>query len=79
MAKKLFFNKPPIFGAYSELFAAFSSDIKAEHNGGYAIAWGRMEPLPATVEKALKSPSEGGDGVAKKFMDFCVRETSPYR
>ena len=76
--EKLLWNKPAIFGAYSELFAAFSSDVKKEHNGGYIIAWGRTAPMPRVVEKGLQSLEEGGNGVAKKFIDYCFRQTKPY-
>lgn len=33
--------------------------------------------MPAIVEKGLKSQKEGGNSAAKKFMDYCVRETAP--
>lgn len=66
--------KPPVYGAYSELYAGFSPEVKMEHNGGHTMAWGRLANLPDEVTKGLKSKSEGGTGVAQMFFDYCDRE-----
>ena len=70
--------KPPIFGAYSELFAALSPEITAKHNGGFVIPWGRFGDIPDHIEKGLKSRAEGGSGAADKFWSWCEKETEPY-
>ncbi|KAE8444138.1 hypothetical protein EG329_000826 [Mollisiaceae sp. DMI_Dod_QoI] len=71
---KLLF-KGPVYGAYSELFAAFSPELKAENNGGYVMAWGRIAELPRNITHGLRSKAEGGSGEAKMFVDYCERET----
>ncbi|KAI5953641.1 hypothetical protein KGF54_003013 [Candida jiufengensis] len=53
-------------GAYTELYAAFSPNIK---NGDYSISFGE----PSHVRKDLNS-IEAGD----KLWDWCVKETNPY-
>ncbi|KAH6968155.1 short-chain dehydrogenase [Fusarium avenaceum] len=34
---------PPIYGAYTELYAGWSYEITLEHNGGFMIPWGRID------------------------------------
>ncbi|KAH6666816.1 putative short-chain dehydrogenase [Halenospora varia] len=65
--------KGPIYGAYSEIYAAFSPEVTAEHNGGYLMAWGRIAELPKEIEKEL---SPGGN--SEKFYSYCDREIKPY-
>ena len=77
MQKLLF--KGPVYGAYSELFAAFSPKLKADNNGGYVLAWGRVEKLPKYITDGLKGESEGGTGGAKMFVDYCERETMRFQ
>ncbi|KAL2850724.1 hypothetical protein BJY01DRAFT_125756 [Aspergillus pseudoustus] len=71
--------KPPRYGAYSELFAALSSQITASQNGAFIIPWGRFGPIPHHIKQALSPKSEGGTGVAEKFWDWCEKETAAYR
>ena len=66
--------KPPVYGAYSELYASFSPEVKAEHNGGHLMAWGRIADLPDDIVKGTKTKAEGGTGNKQKFMDYCDRE-----
>lgn len=70
--------KPPLFGAYSELFAALSPKITAKHNGGFIIPWGRFGDIPDHIEKGLRPRAEGGSGKADKFWSWCERETESY-
>ena len=70
--------KGPVYGAYSELYAGFSPELKAEHNGGYVMAWGRIAPFPEDISKALKVKVEGGSGVGQAFFNYCDRETKEY-
>ncbi|KAF5017036.1 hypothetical protein F66182_11102, partial [Fusarium sp. NRRL 66182] len=78
VSMKLLF-KGPVYGAYSELFAGFSPEIKAEHNGGYVLAWGRIAELPKYITDGLKSQAQGGNGGAKMFIDYCERETTGFQ
>ena len=70
--------KPPLFGAYSELFAALSPQVKAKHNGGFVVPWGRFGEIPDHIEEGLKPRAEGGTGTADQFWNWCERETKPY-
>ncbi|KAH7122891.1 hypothetical protein EDB81DRAFT_912985, partial [Dactylonectria macrodidyma] len=71
--------KPAKFGAYSELFALLSQDITHDKNGSFIIPWGRIGKFHAEIESALKTKEQGGTGVAKRFVDFCERETKMYQ
>ncbi|KAJ5619790.1 hypothetical protein N7510_003774 [Penicillium lagena] len=75
---KLMF-KTPVYGAYSELYASLYPYLSAKNNGGYVMAWGRVEELPADITNALKSKAEGGSGAAQIFLDYCERETKPFQ
>jgi len=70
--------KSPIYGAYSELYAGFSPNLKAEHNGGFVTAWGRLADVPEDIAKGSKSKSEGGTGAAAKFLSYCDQEVKAY-
>ncbi len=70
--------KPPLYGAYSELFAALSPAVKAEHNGAFIIPWGRFGNIPAHIEKGLRTRAEGGAGTANIFWNWCERQTRPF-
>ncbi|KAF4625942.1 hypothetical protein G7Y89_g12222 [Cudoniella acicularis] len=65
--------KPPVYGAYSEIYAAFSPEVTAEHNGGYLMAWGRIAEVP---EEIVKQQGPGGNGA--KFYEYCDREVQQY-
>ena len=70
--------KPPLYGAYSELFAALSPKVTSKHNGGFIIPWGRFGDLPGHIETGLKPKAEGGSGAAEKFWYWCAEETEAY-
>lgn len=67
-----------MYGAYSELYAAFSPDLTTENNGGYILAWGRIDKIPDDITKAMKDKKEGGAGGALRFWDYCERETNSF-
>ncbi|TAQ91333.1 hypothetical protein B7494_g300 [Chlorociboria aeruginascens] len=72
------FFKPSVYGAYSELYAGFSPDVKPEQNGGHLMAWGRRADLPPDIANGLKSKAEGGTGAAQRFFEYCDREIKDY-
>ncbi|TVY17059.1 putative oxidoreductase [Lachnellula arida] len=62
--------KPAVYGAYTELYAAFSPGLTVDEiRGGYVIAWGRIEPVPKNIADVQK---------AAIFWRYCERETSAY-
>ena len=70
--------KPPVFGAYTELFAALSPSVTAKHNGGFIVPWGRFGDIPDHIEKGLRTKAEGGSGAASRFWEWCQKETENY-
>ena len=69
----------PKFGAYTELYAACSTDITASQNGAFVVPWGRIYDLRKDITAALKTEAEGGTGQAKKFWDWCEKESALYK
>ena len=69
---------PPIFGAYTELFAGLSPDITSMASGCYIIPRGRVGYLKENLAASLKPEAEGGTGVAKRFYEWCENETRQY-
>ncbi|KAI9687056.1 MAG: hypothetical protein M1822_002466 [Bathelium mastoideum] len=69
---------PPINGAYTELWAALAPEVTPDRSGAYVYPWGRFGVLPAGIEISLKEPSEGGTGLAAKFVSWCERQTMSY-
>ncbi|KAI2619040.1 NAD(P)-binding protein [Hypomontagnella submonticulosa] len=67
-----------IYGAYTELWTALTPELTPEKSGAYVYPWGRFGPLPAGVEKSIKTESEGGTGVAIKFIEWCEKQTKPF-
>ena len=68
----------PIYGAYTELFAAVSPDITLENSGSFLHPWGRLGEYRQDLAKAMKPTEEGGLGLSAKFIAWCNRSTAPY-
>lgn len=64
--------KHAVYGAYSELYAAFSPDVTDRDNGGYLLAWGRKGILPPFVAVEIKG------GKMEKFVGWCERECGSF-
>ena len=66
-------------GAYTELWTAFSPEVKCGDGQKFGIPWGRWHPNPKKdVVESLKSKGEGGTGLAAEFWDWCDEQTKPY-
>ncbi|ORY67175.1 uncharacterized protein BCR38DRAFT_456016 [Pseudomassariella vexata] len=63
--------KGPKNGAYTEIFAGYSPEVKTENNGAFIIPWGRMGSLPDHVAAGVKSKTKGGTGASETFWDWC--------
>jgi NAD(P)-dependent dehydrogenase (short-subunit alcohol dehydrogenase family) len=73
-----FFYEPKM-GAYTELWAGLSQDVKSEDGGRFAIPWGRWHPAPRKdILKSLKTIEEGGTGLAAEFWAWCEEQTMEY-
>ena len=69
----------PVYGAYTELFAALSPEVTASENGAYIIPWGRLaSTMREDLVMAQKSEEEGGTGVAARFWDWCEEQVKEY-
>lgn len=68
---------PAKYGAYTNLYAALSSDIKTENSGSYVVPWGHIGGVKKVV-KSIKRKDEGGTGDAEKFWMWSDRVTSEY-
>jgi retinol dehydrogenase-12 len=66
-----FFLYDAIYGAYTELFAGLSPDVKLEDNGKFIIPWGRFGDVPGPVAAGLKAKEEGGSGKAELLWEYC--------
>jgi retinol dehydrogenase 12 len=69
---------PPLWGAYTELWAGWSTELTESQNGSYIAPWGRVRTLRDDVTAGLKRKSEGGTGTAEKFWDWCEKMTEKY-
>ncbi|KAI0859220.1 hypothetical protein F4860DRAFT_483509 [Xylaria cubensis] len=69
---------PPLYGAYTCLYAAFSPEITLEKSGSYVAPWGQLwNPAPEMVS-AGKSPGEGGDGTANEFWEWTEAQVNKH-
>lgn len=68
----------PKFGAYTMLYAGWSSDIDESLNGAYVWPFGRMGVLKPDILAAMKSKEEGGTGEAKRLGEWCEKECGKY-
>jgi NAD(P)-dependent dehydrogenase (short-subunit alcohol dehydrogenase family) len=70
---------PPKRGAYSELWAGLSPEIKLEDGGRYGVPWGRWHPSPRRdLLSSLKPKDDGGTGLAADFWDWCDDQTKKF-
>ncbi|PQE03635.1 short-chain dehydrogenase protein [Rutstroemia sp. NJR-2017a BBW] len=71
---KLLLSEPK-FGAYTNLYAGFSTDITLENNGAYVIPWGRLRDdknCPRKdIIKAMTDEEKGGLGYPKTLWEYC--------
>ena len=66
-------------GAYTELWAGLSPELKAEDNGRYIIPWGRIHPTPRKdLLDALRGVKEGGTGQAMEMREWCDKEIAKF-
>lgn len=70
---------PAKMGAYTELWAGLSEDLKIQDGGKYVVPWGRLHPSPRfDIETALKSKEDGGTGIAALFLEHCKKLTKDF-
>ncbi|KAH8820158.1 putative estradiol 17 beta-dehydrogenase [Xylogone sp. PMI_703] len=73
---------PPIRGAYTELFAAFSPQVTVESTqakaGTWIIPFGRFHALRPDLLNATRLESEGGTGGTYKFWEWNEEQVKAY-
>jgi NAD(P)-dependent dehydrogenase (short-subunit alcohol dehydrogenase family) len=70
------FLHEPKMGAYTELWAGISEEVRSEDGGRFAIPWGRWHPSPRKdILESLKTKKEGGIGLAAEFWEWCEEHT----
>jgi len=69
---------PPVFGGYTELWAAVSPEITPDKSGAYVWPWGRLGGVRSDIEAATKTEAEGGTGMSKKFVAWCEKEVAAF-
>ncbi|ORX93900.1 hypothetical protein BCR34DRAFT_550569 [Clohesyomyces aquaticus] len=66
--------KGPKYGAYTELYAGLSPDVKT---GAFYVPWGRPGSPPSHLEASLKG--QGSEkSISTRFYEWCERETSRF-
>ncbi|KAI0480980.1 hypothetical protein GGR56DRAFT_628401 [Xylariaceae sp. FL0804] len=68
----------PEHGAYTELFAGLSDEVKMENSGDWIVPWGRFSDQRDDLVQGSKSEAEGGTGIAQKFWQWSEEQTSKY-
>ncbi|KAM0550325.1 hypothetical protein ACHAPJ_008996 [Fusarium lateritium] len=70
-----FISYPPINGAYTELYACFSPNVK---NGDWVIPFGRVGSVKTGLQNGAKNEPEGGEGTARKFWEWQEEQVKAY-
>ncbi|KAL9608734.1 MAG: hypothetical protein Q9167_006452 [Letrouitia subvulpina] len=68
---------PPIYGAYTQIFAGWSPDITESQNGAYIVPWGRIGTLRPGIAAGIKC-DDSKPAIAERFWEYCERETVSY-
>lgn len=70
---------PPVFGAYTELYAGLSPELNLEeHSGGWVVPWGRPMRIRSDLQEATRTKEEGGSGIGKGFWEWSERQVERY-
>jgi NAD(P)-dependent dehydrogenase (short-subunit alcohol dehydrogenase family) len=74
-----FFMYEAKMGAYTELWAGLSPEVKCEDGGRFAIPFGRWHPNPKkAILASLRTREEGGTGVAATFWDWNEEQSKSF-
>ncbi|KAM0443753.1 hypothetical protein ACHAO4_010434 [Trichoderma viride] len=69
---------PPIHGAYTNLFAAFSPQITIEKSGTFVAPWGKLWNVSKEMIDGTKPESQGGTGIAASFWEWTEAQIERY-
>ncbi|KFA53850.1 hypothetical protein S40293_01614, partial [Stachybotrys chartarum IBT 40293] len=68
----------PVYGAYTELFSAFSPEITLDNSGCWVIPWGRISPVRQDIADAGVRRAENEAALSQQFWDWCEEELKGY-
>ncbi|KJZ73698.1 hypothetical protein HIM_06816 [Hirsutella minnesotensis 3608] len=68
----------PVYGAYTNLFAAFSPEVTLEKSGHFIAPWGQFWDVSQEMRDAARSKSENGTGVARQFWQWCEEQVESF-
>ncbi|KAK1240128.1 hypothetical protein MKX08_007570 [Trichoderma sp. CBMAI-0020] len=69
---------PPIYGAYTNLFAAFSPQVTIEKSGTFVAPWGKFWNVSKEMIDGTRPESQGGTGIAASFWDWTETQIERY-
>ncbi|KAH6603969.1 short-chain dehydrogenase [Trichoderma cornu-damae] len=69
---------PPVYGAYTNLFAAFSPQVTIERSGNFVAPWGKFWNVSKEMIDGSKPKSQGGTGIANNFWEWTEAQIKPY-
>lgn len=69
---------PPVYGAYTNIFAGFSPEITLENSGTHVAPWGQFWKVSKDMQDAAKPKTQGGTGIASEFWEWCDAQWTPY-
>ncbi|KAK5999091.1 Short-chain dehydrogenase/reductase [Cladobotryum mycophilum] len=69
---------PTIYGAYTNLFAAFSPKVTLEKSGSFIAPWGKFWNISNEMVECSKTEAQGGNGTAQKFWEWNEEQIRPY-
>ncbi|KAF2726467.1 short-chain dehydrogenase [Polyplosphaeria fusca] len=69
---------PPIYGAYTQLFAGVSKAVTMEKTGSWIVPWGRFTSIRSDLANACKDEKEGGTGKARQFWEWNEEQVKSY-
>ncbi|KAI1199184.1 hypothetical protein F5X97DRAFT_341765 [Nemania serpens] len=71
-----------IYGAYTELYAGLSPDIRPEDQAGLILPWGRIGSVELAwrqdIIRAIEPESEGGLRDGEKLWNWCEEQWTPH-
>ncbi|KAK6075025.1 putative short-chain dehydrogenase [Seiridium cupressi] len=70
---------PPVYGAYTNIFAGFSPEVTLEKSGQFIAPWGRFWNISDDMVNASKSRALGGTGTAQDFWDWTESQVKLYQ
>ncbi|CAI6094161.1 unnamed protein product [Clonostachys chloroleuca] len=69
---------PSVYGAYTNIFSAFSPQVTSERSGSFVAPWGRLWQVTPDKANAVKPKKAGGLGVSQTFWEWSETQVKDY-